>query len=144
MQLQTEELSNGKRHLLEYFAHPVVTGNNQMMEAGWERTAVTASHATCTYYVRAYATNSNGTAMVEERFYNYPHVIAGCICGGRGTNGRSRCCEALEKCGVEISLSTGFMMRPIGIVSGTDILCCGIEFNGTTNVAGLEEWYCHH
>jgi hypothetical protein len=121
--------------------NPLITGNHTTDGAGTGTfsSAITGLNPVSSYYVRAYATNSVGTAYGNEVSFTTtnPDVYT----AGYELNASSYSVAKVWKNGVATSLSSGVFSaqgwaRAV-YVSGTDVYVVGYEFNGIRYTAKL-------
>jgi len=118
--------------------NPVVTGNHTTDGSGTGTfvSNITGLLETTTYHVRAYATNSEGTAYGNDLSFSTSSSTPSVYVGGAERNNSNNLVATIWKDGVPTQITTGLSNGGINAisVSGSDVYAVGSE----VNVAGEE------
>ncbi|HMU10996.1 MAG TPA: hypothetical protein PKC54_13385 [Ferruginibacter sp.] len=119
--------------------NPDITGNHTIDGSGLGAysSSMTSLTPSTTYYVRAYATNSNGTAYGNEvNFTTSPGMIPDVYAAGYESNGTHTIAKYWKN-GVAVNLTSGTNDAEAYsiFIDGNDIYAAGWEMQGTNRVA---------
>ena len=119
--------------------NPVVTGNHTVDGTGLGAYSshMTGLSAVTQYYVRAYASNANGTAYGNEiSFTTSPLITPDIYAAGYESNGTHTIAKYWKN-GAAVNLSSGSADAEASsiFVSGADVYVCGWEQQGANKVA---------